>query len=76
MDHDLQEMSVATEQPPLLDEPTPPLCPGPMPSQIILFWTPRAAVAVGLRAMIDLCRPRRSVARAAAITLPSSDEAR
>ena len=76
MDHDLQDMSAGAGQLPLPDTSTPPLCPAPMPSQMILFWTPHAAVAVGVRAMIELCRPRRRATQAAAVTLPSSDEAR
>ena len=76
MDHDQEDMSAGAGQLQLLDESTPPSCPAPMPSQSILFWTPRAAVTVGMRNMIELCRPRRGTARAAAITLPNSDEAR
>jgi hypothetical protein len=34
-----------------LDEATPPLCPTPMPRQVILFWTPRVFVAETLQAL-------------------------
>ena len=33
------------------EEATPPLCPVPMPRQVILFWTPRAIVAETLQTL-------------------------
>ena len=33
------------------EEATPPLCPAPMPRQVILFWTPRVFVAEALQVL-------------------------
>src|SRR5579884_310493 len=61
MNNHEEQRAACAEPLPLLDEATPPLCPAPMPSQTIAFWTPRVALTATTRVLVELFRPQRAV---------------
>jgi hypothetical protein len=70
-----KEISASSGPPPLLDELAPPFNPAPMPSQTIVFWTPRVAAKAVARALIELCRPQRATRPVVVtMTMPNTDE--
>jgi hypothetical protein len=80
IDNRVQAEATGAERSLTPDEATPPLCPVPMPRQVIVFWTPRLALVEALQAMkvfvLKSLRYQERVYQRVPMTLPNRNNDR